>query len=705
MLGSAPPSSSGESGLEGFSGFAKSPSGDAPPAVSPGGTDAPPGAPAVSTGRRSATAPGMPRAFYTTGRDKGGSPMLLYAIAGVLGLVVLAAAVHFLFSGDAPDQTADNEVDETRARTYIASLVMGVKPLNGADEHYKAGRAAYLEDSALGYRKAASEFIKAVARDPDHGLALAGMVEAEVNDPAGRPDVERLQILFELADHAVRLAPEEAATHRARASLLNAVDKKEPARLAGMQAKKLSAPKCAEALLVLGETYVADSPEVGIDYLEEARQTDPELKRAVTVLADAYRRAGRTSEALKLLESRLAKDSGHVASLVASADLLAANGMFDRARARYLEALDAGHGSERAHIGLGILLYQGFGEHKAARRHLTKALEAAEQGEALPPEVGRRLHTHLGILEREAGKLDSAEEQALLALDIDPQYPPALFLMGDLYLRAGKVIDAKKKLDALLEELPEFAPAIRKAGRVAEDMPDLERAVKLFNRAVHNDRYSVGGFVALAGLYARLQNNDRVYGVIHKSLQLPPDVGDGPAELTDFYEERGDLDRAVKALRGLVEEQPEQPAAHTALGIGLHWTGRYRESTQSLQRALSLDANDFGARLYLAANLLRRRNVGAAEKEIRRALAIERLNLAAGYVAGRVAEAKKDWKQAMRRYEEVLDVDPAYLPVNLRLGLVKLRLGNKAEAQQMLRQVLVVQPANLLARRALFRAQ
>jgi Flp pilus assembly protein TadD len=55
------------------------------------------------------------------------------------------------------------------------------------------------------------------------------------------------------------------------------------------------------------------------------------------------------------------------------------------------------------------------------------------------------------------------------------------------------------------------------------------------------------------------------------------------------YEERGDLDQALLRHRQAVATEPANPAAHRALGMFFHRTGRNEQAIEALTQSLRLE--------------------------------------------------------------------------------------------------------------------
>jgi hypothetical protein len=81
-----------------------------------------------------------------------------------------------------------------------------------------------------------------------------------------------------------------------------------------------------------------------------------------------------------------------------------------------------------------------------------------------------------------------------------------------------------------------------------------------------------------------------------RALALDPNYSDAASQLITNRVERGDLDRAYKEAKSLVERHPENPFAHFALSYVLRYGGLLDESAQECEKALSLDPGNYQLR-------------------------------------------------------------------------------------------------------------
>jgi len=105
----------------------------------------------------------------------------------------------------------------------------------------------------------------------------------------------------------------------------------------------------------------------------------------------------------------------------------------------------------------------------------------------------------------------------------------------------------------------------------------------LGERYYYDSHYSNGG-------EAMFQRSTAAY---ERALALDPGFSDAAGQLITNRVERGELGKAYKDAKALVERHPENAAAHFALSYVLRYGGMLQEAGQECDRALSLDPGNY----------------------------------------------------------------------------------------------------------------
>ena len=168
-------------------------------------------------------------------------------------------------------------------------------------------------------------------------------------------------------------------------------------------------------------------------------------------------------------------------------------------------------------------------------------------------------HVSLGMIKMTAGDSDEAEKQFHTAADLDPKSAVPHRDLALLYNKAGKADQSAAELKRALQLDPKDWKTYMASGL---------------------DAYQVGRFKEAASAW-------------EMALKLEPDNVQALRNLGAAYHSLGRDDDAVAALQHALEIKPV-PDVYTNLGTILFYQGKYDESVPAFEKAIALNANDFG---------------------------------------------------------------------------------------------------------------
>lgn len=125
------------------------------------------------------------------------------------------------------------------------------------------------------------------------------------------------------------------------------------------------------------------------------------------------------------------------------------------------------------------------------------------------------------------------------------------------------------------------------------------------------------------------------------------------AEVVDAIE-KGDFPKALRTVRRLADEEPDDLAARLTLGNVHALMGNLDEAREAYQYALSREALCVEARLYTALAEMQGGQLDDAKIELTRALFLEPTLAVGHYLLGQVNERKGDLEGALRSYRNAI---------------------------------------------------
>lgn len=256
----------------------------------------------------------------------------------------------------------------------------------------------------------------------------------------------------------------------------------------------------------------------------------------------------------------------------------------------------------------------------------------------------------------------------------------------------------------LLEQHPDFAPAIKLKGMLLEEAGQTSEAAAAYEEALKlapND----GDLLLKTGIY-KLAAGQKVEALklLQHCVRILPGDGDAQYYLAQAYHLNGDDDLALRAIRLSLKAEPDNVSVWQKYGellcstwdcaAGLKWLLKAQRSDATLPR---IDY-DIAAADYKLMDL-----VGTAQHAAR-AVELQPDDAAALQLLATVDVKLAKWQDAKNAFERVLAFKPDNLESLLGLGQCELELKNYPAAVDRLQSVLRLDPTRLLAHFYLSRA-
>ena len=241
-----------------------------------------------------------------------------------------------------------------------------------------------------------------------------------------------------------------------------------------------------------------------------------------------------------------APQSSHkIGQLFQQANQAHVRGQFESARAGYLKVIKAQPKHFDALHLLGVLSCQ-LKEFEASIDYFNKAISIS------PNPV---FYYSLGVAYQELARLSEAEQSYLSAIGKQPQYPEALYNLGNLKRAQGENLQAVAYYDRALVQKPDHADAHYNRGNALKELGVYDQAVISFDAAI-----------AMNQSYAQAHLN--------KGMAL---------------KELGQFELALESYSAALRINPNYSDAYSNMGILQTELKRWSDAVQSFQSALSIN--------------------------------------------------------------------------------------------------------------------
>ena len=188
--------------------------------------------------------------------------------------------------------------------------------------------------------------------------------------------------------------------------------------------------------------------------------------------------------------------------------------------------------------------------------------------------------------------LGEAIEMNQKALTLDPTSLEAKFGIAMVYFHHGRFTEAKRTIEAILKEDPEFHSGYFRLGLIAERMCNIEEALTHFKRAAELKPYDEDSWRFLAGAYRKLGNEQAAYDasvkvieVTARKLEASLDDIIVMSKLAEAYARFGGTQEAHAILKRVIELEPNDGLAVYNCACAYALLEEKQQTLLSLRRA------------------------------------------------------------------------------------------------------------------------
>lgn len=226
----------------------------------------------------------------------------------------------------------------------------------------------------------------------------------------------------------------------------------------------------------------------------------------------------------------------------------------------------------------------------------------------------------LGTVCQRLGKLDEAAQYLLLAVSARPDYVEAHNNLGVVMILMGRRLDAIHHFRHVVrlrpsdpEALNNLGNALREEGMVEEAADLLRHALRLkpdFPDAMHN----------LGLVLSQINQLEEAAHHLQEAVRLRPDFADAHCDLGLIWVKQKKWAEAVEPFQQFIRLRPDRAEGYAHLGAVLRELGRLEESADRLHQAIRLAPEDANLRSSLGLTLQQLGHLAEAEEHLRIAL-------------------------------------------------------------------------------------
>ncbi|MFQ5659222.1 MAG: tetratricopeptide repeat protein [Gammaproteobacteria bacterium] len=284
--------------------------------------------------------------------------------------------------------------------------------------------------------------------------------------------------------------------------------------------------------------------------------------------------------------------------------------------------------------------------------------------------------------------IEAATEAARLWIKLDPWNPDAHRVLAVMALRQGDIDETLEHLRYILEAShgdlsQKLMMVVNLLGR--EKNKELVMTVMQQLLAGHED--DPEAMFAFASIAARMGEPDRALTLLERVLEMAPDNDNATMSYISILQKQG---RINDALKWLEDELPKRDSNDFNLRMAyarlLTDTKRYDDARRQFEILAVSAPNNEDVLYALGLLYLQSNRLDEAETYFKRLSELNNRSSNVKYYLGRIAEERKDYKQARIWYQGVQDGEN-YFDARLRIGLLNARNGDINSAREYLKTI------------------
>jgi tetratricopeptide (TPR) repeat protein len=356
---------------------------------------------------------------------------------------------------------------------------------------------------------------------------------------------------------------------------------------------------------------------------------------------------------------------------------------------RVLE-LDKNHNDARVRLGQIFLL---AGANEEARKLI-------DEGLALTPDYAGLLVLR-GELRARTGDTVGALQDGQAAIRLDPDNVEAVALLASIYRSQGRTDDAIVVLETGIARHPDYVPMRIVLAAIYAERGEYPKTEQLLKEAVGIEPGNFGLRARLAAFYAARHQPDQAEAVLREGVAHDPSSLGPKLALIEFLYKARDPHAAEDALRQFLAEDPQSLPLRTALAGLYEDAHRLDDAEKVYHEIIAKDAkgaNGIEARGKLAGLYWRAGRTVDAEREVAAVLAANPRDNAALFLRAEIALNKQAPADAITALRMVIKDQPDSVAAMRLLARAHLMNDEPQLAREQLQQAVSIAPQDLSLR-------
>lgn len=510
---------------------------------------------------------------------------------------------------------------------------------------------ARLDFDERNYDQCAASLFRILSRDSEHYDAT--VMNAHVLLAKGDTAKARVQI-----EKLIKIYPRLSRPWYEMALVNLASD--DPVKATGNLDQALSIePNFSEAVLLRADLGIRRG-DLGsaISSLQKFTKQNPQLPQPWFLLANAYRIQGKPEQALVIYQ-QLQKTSP------SNAQPAFYSGIIYREMKKAAEARQAFNQALKVAPDFMLPLEQ-LVEMDVIDKQFDTALQRVQQPLQKYPKQPEPLMLQASVMiaEQTQAATNQAVSSLRKAIELQPDYRPAYFLLAQIYVASGQSKQAIAELTTVVNHNPKDRGALMLMGMITEQSREFDAARDYYEKAIAVAPNFAMAANNLACLYSDQFNQlDKAYAMARKARDASPKDPSIADTLGWILYKRAEYMDALTMLQESASQIPGRPAIQSHLGFAFYMMGFEDSARAAFQRALQLNIDfpekaDCSNCLAVLAFDPNASNAASGRSLLEKRLASNPNDLLALVRMASLYERAGETDKAVAAYQKVLETNP-----------------------------------------------
>lgn len=337
--------------------------------------------------------------------------------------------------------------------------------------------------------------------------------------------------------------------------------------------------------------------------------------------ARKHHQAGRVKEAYALYREVIAADAGNLEAIYHYGNLVRQTGNIDAARAIFREALTMAPDEPLFHATLGEI-ERDLGRSEKAIKCFKKALRLNDRDYVS--------FTNLGVCYQNNGALADAREALGRAVEIEPDFSPAvnnlaivLHRMGQERDDPGLIGEAIAAFRRAIEIEPRNANALANLAVALQKQRQFDEAAKACIKALELEPGHLVAHDTLTTVLITVRDFEQARDVLEHSVTHHPENVGFWQKLAGIYYQGDQYFEAIQSFKRLTQLLPDDPKPRVVLGTICNEVSQFEDAAAAFGSAIELGAKSPGTYRSLGQALARLDRIGEARAAMEAGLALD----------------------------------------------------------------------------------